>query len=107
MVRYLVLLVLEENMSHLPTIIPASQARSNFYDLLDEVSKTFKRFIITKHGRAQAVILSPEEVESLEETNEILADKRLMRSLRQGEEDIKKGRYITLEQFKKELKLNV
>lgn len=94
-------------MSNLPTIIPASEARSNFYDLIDEVSKTFKRFIITKRGRAQAIVLNPEEIESWEETNEILADKKLMKAIKEGEEDVKKGRYITLEQLKKELKLNV
>lgn len=51
-------------MAHLPTIIPASQARSNFYDLLDEVSTTAKRFIITRHGRAVAIILGYKEYES-------------------------------------------
>lgn len=90
-------------MSHLPIIIPASQARSNFYDLIDEVSKTFKRFIITKHGRAQAVVLNPEEVESWEETNIILADKKLMRDIRQGEKEIKTGKGIPWEEVKKEL----
>lgn len=94
-------------MSHLPTIIPASQARSNFYNLIDEVSKTLKRFVITKHGRAKAVVLSPEEVESWEETIEILSDKKLMKSLKEGEEDIEKGRTHDWEEVKKELGLDV
>lgn len=50
-------------MSHLPTIIPASQARSNFYDLIDEVSKTPRRFIITKRGLAIAIVLGYKEYE--------------------------------------------
>lgn len=93
-------------MSHLPTIIPASEARSNFYDLLDEVSVTSRRFIITKRGRAKAVVLSPEEVESWEETIEIMSDKKLMKSIREGEEDIRKGRVTSLDDLVKELKLD-
>lgn len=93
-------------MSHLPTIIPASQARSNFYDLIDEVSKTLKRFVITKHGRAKAVVLSPEEVESWEETLEIMSDKKLMKDIREGLEDVKKKRLTPLEDVIKELRLN-
>ena len=93
-------------MSSLPTVIPASLARSNFYDLLDEVSKTPKRFVITRRGRAQAVVLSPEEVESWEETLEVMSDKKLMEDIREGMEDIEKGRTYSLDKVIKELKIN-
>ena len=93
-------------MAHLPTIIPASEARSNFYDLLNEVSTTSKRFIITKRGRAKAVVLSPEEVESWEETLDIMSNKKLMKDIKEGLDDVKKGRVTPLEQVLKELKLN-
>lgn len=93
-------------MAHLPTIIPASQARSNFYDLIDEVATTSKKFIITRRGRAQAVVLSPEEVESWEETLEIMSNKKLMRDIEKGLEDIKKGRVIPWEAVKAKLDLS-
>lgn len=85
-------------MSHLPTIVPASQARSNFYDMLEEVSKTLKRFVITRRGRAEAVVMSPEEVESWEETMEIMSNKQLMKDIKEGLEDVKKGRVYPLEE---------
>ena len=90
-------------MAHLPTIIPASQARSNFYDILDEVSKTFKRFVITRRGRAEAVVMSAEEVESWEETMEIMSNKKLMRDIKQGLEDYRKGKFFTLDEIEKRL----
>ena len=93
-------------MAHLPTIIPASEARSNFYDLLDEVSTTSKRFIITKRGRAQAIVLSLEEVESWEETLEIMSNKKLVRDIKEGLSDLKRGRVTPLEDVIKELKLD-
>lgn len=41
------------------------------------------RITITRHGRPAAVLVSPEELETIE----ILADKKLMLSLRKAEED--------------------
>jgi len=93
-------------MTNLPTIIPASEARSNFYDMLDEVSATSKRFIITKRGRAKAMILNPEEVESWEETLEIMSDKKLLKDIQEGIKDLKKKRVTPLEDVIKELNLD-
>ena len=89
------------------TTISATQARANLYDLIDEVSLSGKRIGITKKGETKVVLMSVEELESWEETNEILSDKKLMKDLREAEEDIKKGYFITFEQLKKDLKLNV
>ncbi len=89
------------------TTISATAARANFYDLIDEVATSGKRVGITNKGETKVVLMSVSELESWEETNEILADKKLMKDLRQSEKDIKEGRYITFEQLKKELKLNV
>lgn len=91
-------------MGHLATVIPASEARINFYDIIDEVSKTYKRFVITKRGRVKAVIMNFDEFDSLEETNEILADKKLVKEIEKAEKDIAEDRYVTLEELKKELK---
>lgn len=47
-----------------------------------------EKWIITRNGRAEAVMISPEELETLE----IKADSELLRSILRAEEDIKKGR---------------
>ncbi len=87
------------------TTISASTARANLYDLIDQVALSGKRVGITKKGETKVVLMSVEELESWEETNDILADKKLMRDLKEAEEDIEKGRFITFEQLKKDLKL--
>lgn len=83
--------------------ISASEARSNFYHLLDEVANKFKRYIITNKGKTKAIVMPLEEVEAWEETMEIMANKKLMRDIREGEEDIKKGRIISHDALLKEL----
>lgn len=89
------------------TTISVTTARTNLYDLVDQVALSGKRIGITKNGETKAVLMSVEELESWEETNEILSDKKLMKDLKKAEEDISKGDYITFEQLKKDLKLNV
>lgn len=83
--------------------ISATQARANFYDLIDEVAKSGKRVGITKKGETKAFLISADEYESWQETNEIMADKGLMRAIRQGEKDLKEGRVQDWEEVKKEL----
>lgn len=88
-------------------ILPVTEARKNLTTLVDRAKRLLDEYIITVNGKPAAVLMSVAEYESWKETNEILADPELMQAIKEGEEDIKNGRYITLEQLKKELKLNV
>lgn len=87
--------------------LPISEARQNLTTLVDRASKLMDQYIITVNGRSTAILMSADEYASLIETNEILADKSLMKAIRQGEKEIERGEYITLEELKEELKLNV
>jgi antitoxin YefM len=87
--------------------ISATKARANFYNLIDQVVSSGKHVGITKNGETKAVLISQDKLEALEETNEILSDKKLMRDLRAAEKDIKEGRVYDWEDVKKELGLDV
>ena len=50
------------------------------------------RYVVTRRGKPVVVMLSVEDYESLMETLDILADKEAMAGLREGEEDVRKGR---------------
>lgn len=71
-------------MTTLNTTIPASEARSNFYQILNEVEDKWRQFTITLRGKAKAVILSPEEFASWQETLDIMSDKKLVKSIKKG-----------------------
>ncbi len=81
-------------MNTLPSVLTASEARANLYDMLEEVNKYFKRFVITHKGKPQAVVLPMDEVESLEETAEILAIPGARESIKKGMAQIKQGKGI-------------
>lgn len=87
--------------------LPISKAREELTTLVDKASKLLDEYIITVNGTPAAVLMSAQEYESWKETTEILADPGLMQAIREGEEDIEKGRVYDWETVKKELKLDV
>lgn len=74
--------------------VSATDARTRLYELLEEVEKLSKRVIITSHGKTKAVLVNADELESLEETLEVLRDKRAMASIAKSMKEIKAGKII-------------
>ncbi len=85
--------------------LPISQARIELPTLVDKASKLLDEYIITVNGTPAAILMSAREYESWKETNEILSNPELVESIKQGEEDIAAGNYVTLEDLKKDLGL--
>ena len=69
-------------------VIPISEARSRLSELVKKIAHLGRHLVITRNGRAEAVVISPEELETLE----IKADEKLLRSIVRAEEDIKRGK---------------
>lgn len=51
----------------------------------------FERFVITRRGRAEAVLMAADELEGLLETIEILSDRDLVKRLIEAEEELASG----------------
>ena len=67
--------------------IAISDLRSNLPGFIKRVSGNLERFIVTVSGKPKAVVISADELESLEETAEILAIPKAL-------QEIKKGRFL-------------
>lgn len=77
-----------------------SNARANLPELVNKVDKYMDRVVITVNGKPKATLISAEELESLEETAEILAIPGALESINRGERDAKKGKGIPLSKLK-------
>lgn len=66
--------------------------KNRLSEVVDRIEREHGRVVITKYGRAAAVILSIEDLESLEETLAILSNPELMEGIREAEGDIAKRR---------------
>ena len=52
-------------------------------------------------SKQELIQIPKDEYESMKETIEILSNKKLMKEIKGGIQDIKKGKYITFEDFKR------
>jgi prevent-host-death family protein len=77
--------------------VPFTDAKAHLSELVDRVVGEHERFIVTRNGRPAAVLLSPDELEALEETVDILQDRRLMESIRRSREQAARGEQVELE----------
>lgn len=70
---------------------PFTEARNRLSELIDAVERTHERVEITKHGRAVAVLISPDDLAVLEETLDALASPEAMRQLAESRAAIAEG----------------
>ncbi len=78
------------------TIASLSYVRNHLPGLVMSLGKKKRRrVVITRYGSASAVLMSPEEVETLE----IMADRNLLTSLLKAEEDERAGRLLRHEEL--------
>lgn len=77
-----------------------SDVRANLPDLVKKVNKNLDRVVITVNGQPKAILVSQEELESLEETAEILAIPHAKASIKKGLKQAKSGRGIPLSKLK-------
>ncbi len=87
--------------------VPITKAREDLTTLVENANKKLEEYIITVNGLPAAVLISAAEYQSWKETNEIMADPGLLKAIREGEEDIKNGEFVTFDQLKKDLNLHV
>lgn len=87
------------------TTISISEARKKIFQIVDEIQKTGRYYLLTEKGKPKAVVLSAEEFSSIQETMEILSNPGVLRDIQKAEKEFAKGEYRRWEDVKKELGL--
>ncbi|OGY11520.1 MAG: hypothetical protein A3H88_01795 [Candidatus Blackburnbacteria bacterium RIFCSPLOWO2_02_FULL_44_9] len=82
--------------------LPITKAREELPTLVDRADKLLEEYTITVNGQPKAVIISAKELDSLKETLDILSNSRLMADIKEGEEQIARGEYLTEKEFKRQ-----
>ena len=80
--------------------LPLAEIKKRLSEIVDGVEQRHDRVVLTRNGRPAAVILSPADLESLEETLEILSDPKAMRDIRKAEAEINKGKIVTADELR-------
>lgn len=72
--------------------VPLAEVKNRLSEVVDRLEREHGRVVITKHGRPAAVLLSLEDLESLEETLAILSDSELLAAVREADAEVAAGR---------------
>lgn len=65
--------------------------KDHLSEVVDKVERQHDRIVITKHGRPAAVLVSIDDLDSLEETLDILSNPRLVSEIRESLDELERG----------------
>jgi prevent-host-death family protein len=71
--------------------LPLATVKARFSEIIDRVARQQDRVIVTRNGQPAAVLVSPDDLESLEETLAIMSDRSLVAQIRDSEKAAAQG----------------
>ncbi|MEM7592770.1 MAG: type II toxin-antitoxin system Phd/YefM family antitoxin [Cyanobacteria bacterium P01_A01_bin.83] len=88
----------------MPKYLTIDEAQKQLAELSNQLHD--EPAIITRDGKPVMITFGVEQFESLMETIEIISDREFMRDLKQGIEEAKQGKTVSLEDLKTDLGLD-
>jgi antitoxin YefM len=73
-----------------------SEAKAHLSELAQRVENEHDRILVTRNGRPSFVLISPDDLDSLEETLDIVRDPELMASLALSRKQSRRGERVRL-----------
>jgi len=77
-------------------MVPFSEAKAHLSDLADRVEREHDRVLVTRNGRPSFVLISPDDLDALEETLDITRDEELLASLKKSRRESAAGQAVPL-----------
>ena len=85
------------------TTTSLADAKNRLSEIIQSAQETHERFVITKNGRPAVVLISVDDLESLEETLDILSDPQLMAEIREAQAEAARGEFATEAELRADL----
>lgn len=80
--------------------LPLAEIKAHLSEIVDRVEREHERIVLTRNGRPAAVIMSPEDLEALEDTLELLSDPTALSAIAAAREDVAAGRVVTADELR-------
>ena len=75
--------------------LPLANVKAHLSEIVDQVGSRHDRVVLTRNGRPAAVILSPDDLEALEETLDLLSRPGAMEEIQRAREELEAGEFQT------------
>lgn len=79
--------------------LPLAEIKARLSEIVDLVEEQHERITLTRNGRPAAVIISPEDLEALEDTLDLLSNPKAVREIERARSDIARGKGIGAEEL--------
>ena len=82
------------------TTLSLSQIKARLSEIVDEVERNHERVVLTRNGAPAAVILSPEDLQALEDTIDLLSDPRALAEIHAARRAVEDGDVVTADELR-------
>jgi prevent-host-death family protein len=82
------------------TTLSLSEIKARLSEIVDEVERHHERVVLTRNGTPAAVILSPEDLEALEDTLDLLSDPDALAEIRAARREVDAGKAVTADELR-------
>jgi antitoxin YefM len=76
--------------------MPLAEVKNRLSEVVDEVEREHARVVITKHGRPAVVVVSAADLESLEETLDVMGNASLLADIKEAIMELGAGADVPL-----------
>lgn len=80
--------------------LPLAEIKAHLSEIVDRVEREHQRVVLTRNGRPAAVIMSPDDLDALEDTLELLSDPKALKEIKAARADVAKGRLVSAEELR-------
>jgi antitoxin YefM len=86
------------------TMLPLSDVKARLSEIAEEVDRTHERVHITRNGREYVVLISAEDLASIEATLELLSDPAAQQRIAKSQQEIDRGEGLAPDQVEQSLR---
>lgn len=80
--------------------LPLAEIKAHLSEIVDRVEREHERVVLTRNGRPAAVIMSPDDLDALEDTLELLSDPKALKEIKAARNEVSKGRVVSDEELR-------
>jgi prevent-host-death family protein len=77
------------------TTLPLAEVKKRLSEMVDRVENHHERVVVTRRGRPAAVLLSPDDLESIEETLDVLSTPGALEEIQKAQHELDTGESVT------------
>lgn len=82
------------------TTLSLSEIKARLSEVVDQVEREHDRVVLTRNGVPAAVLISPEDLQALEDTLELLSDRSALDEIEAARGDIETGEVVGADELR-------